>query len=194
MSEAITIMREDHPEHGKVWRLEAEQVLDHTVEDVFPFFSDAYNLERLTPSFLRFHVVSPARGEVEMGEGLIIRYKLRVRGLPIRWKTEILDWDPPRRFVDNQASGPYALWHHTHTFEPIDGGARTLCRDVVLYRPLGGPLAPLINALAVRRDVEQIFRYRFRRLEEIFPVRRSDSGEDRDPTEVDRAGIPSISG
>lgn len=156
---------------GREWRVRAEQVLPRPLDEVFPFFADAHNLQRITPAFLRFHVVTPA--PIEMRPGALIDYKLRVRAIPIRWRTEILDWDPPHRFVDTQLKGPYALWHHTHTFEPVEGGTR--CVDLVRYRPPGGPLAGLVNAIAVQRDVESIFRHRMRVLDEIFaptePVR-----------------------
>jgi ligand-binding SRPBCC domain-containing protein len=131
----------------------AELWLPRPREEVFPFFAEARNLEQLTPPFLKFEVLTPA--PIVMRSGLIIDYRLKVHGVPIRWKTEILDWEPPHRFVDTQLKGPYKLWHHTHTFEERDGG--TLCRDVVLYWPLGGAL---MNWLFVRRDVEQIFEFR----------------------------------
>lgn len=105
-----------------------------------------------------------------MDAGTVIHYKLKVRGVPIRWKTTILDWDPPRKFVDNQDSGPYTLWHHTHTFEPTEDGNGTICTDTVRYKPKGWILAPLINRFFVQRDVANIFRYRFRKLEELFPA------------------------
>jgi ligand-binding SRPBCC domain-containing protein len=128
---------------------------------VFPFFADAHNLEALTPPLLRFRLVTPA--PLAVGKGALIRYRLRVHGVPVSWLTEITEWDPPRRFVDEQLKGPYALWHHTHTFEPLDDGG-TLMRDVVRYRIGFGPLGLLANRLVVRRDVEQIFDYRAQRI------------------------------
>ena len=128
---------------------------------MFSFFADARNLEALTPPWLKFEVLTPA--PIEMRPGALIDYRIRVHGLPIRWRTEITEWSPPHRFVDVQLSGPYTLWHHTHTFEERDGG--TLCRDDVRYRPRGGAM---MNWLFVRRDVERIFATRRERLEEIF--------------------------
>ena len=164
----IRVVPDTDPAHGRIWRLSAVQHLDHPIDEVFPFFADAHNLEKLTPDFLKFEVLTPK--PIEMRSGLILHYKLKVRALPIRWTTEILDWDPPHKFIDNQAKGPYALWHHTHTFEPTDDGA-TICRDEVRYRPAGWFLAPLVNRLAVQRDVTNIFRYRFEQLEAFFPPR-----------------------
>ena len=162
----IVVRPDSDPKLGRIWRLEATQVLDHPVDEVFPFFADAHNLEELTPEFLKFQVLTPK--PIEMRDGLLLHYRLKVHHVPVYWETEILDWDPPRKFVDTQKSGPYALWHHTHSFEPLDGG-KTLCRDVVLYRPRGWVLAPIVNALFVQKDVQNIFRYRFRKLEQLFP-------------------------
>ncbi|NBC10837.1 MAG: CDP-paratose 2-epimerase [Planctomycetes bacterium] len=133
-------------------------------EELFPFFSDAHNLERITPDLLRFEVLTPK--PIDMREGTLIDYRLKVRGVPLRWRTRIEQWDPPRQFVDTQIKGPYQLWHHTHRFEPKDGG--TTCTDIVRYRPPGGPLMGLINKLFVQRDVEMIFRHRAEVLEDLF--------------------------
>ena len=121
----------------------AELWLPRPREEIFPFFAEARNLEKLTPAFLKFEVLTPA--PIVMRAGLVIDYRLKVHGLPIRWKTEIIEWEPPQRFVDVQLKGPYKLWHHTHTFEERDGG--TLCRDEVRYMPRGGAL---VNWLFVR--------------------------------------------
>jgi len=98
-----------------------------------------------------------------MGPTTLIDYRIRVRGFPIRWRTEITEWKAPRMFIDVQLRGPYRLWHHTHTFEEVHGG--TLCIDDVRYCPRGGAL---LNWLFVRRDVARIFTYRQERLLEIF--------------------------
>jgi ligand-binding SRPBCC domain-containing protein len=143
------------------FRYECELWLPSPVERVFPFFADARNLERITPPFLRFRVLTPE--PIEMRVGTLIDYRLRVHGLPLRWRSEITVWDPPHRFVDEQRRGPYRKWHHEHTFEPRDGG--TLTRDRVEYAVPGGVL---VDRLFVRRDVERIFAYRRRVLSELF--------------------------
>jgi ligand-binding SRPBCC domain-containing protein len=132
--------------------------------EVFEFFSDARNLAGITPPWLGFRILT--LGPIRLQPGARISYRLSVHGLPIRWTTEIRQWLPPHRFVDVQLSGPYALWHHTHTFEPINGGTR-MC-DVVRYRLPFGPLGRLINAFIVRGDVKQIFDYREQRIRELF--------------------------
>ena len=146
----------------KEYTLHAEQLLPRPRDEVFSFFADARNLEALTPPWLKFEVLTPA--PIEMRPGALIDYRIRVHGLPIRWRTEITEWSPPHRFVDVQLSGPYTLWHHTHTFEERDGG--TLCRDDVRYRPRGGAL---MNWLFVDRDVKKIFDFRQERLRAFFP-------------------------
>jgi ligand-binding SRPBCC domain-containing protein len=137
--------------------LHREQHLPGTPEEVFPFFADARNLEAITPPLLRFEVVTP--GAIEMGVGTLIQYRLKLRGVPVSWLTSIQAWDPPHRFVDTQVRGPYALWHHTHTFVP-DGDGGTLMTDTVRYAIGFGPFGDLAHRLFVRRDVEAIFDFR----------------------------------
>jgi ligand-binding SRPBCC domain-containing protein len=147
--------------HLVMFTHKSELWLPRPVDEVFPFFADAFNLERITPSWLRFQVLTP--GPIRMGEGILIDYRLRVHGVPMRWRTRINAWEPMRRFVDEQLRGPYRQWIHEHAFEPRDGG--TLTRDVVHYDVWGGRL---IQTIFVRRDVERIFAYREKRLREIF--------------------------
>lgn len=144
--------------------LTATQWLPKPVDEVFAFYADARNLERLTPGWLRFQVLDP--GRVEMAKGVRIDYRLRLRGLPLTWQSEITLWEPPERFVDFQRKGPYSLWEHLHTFEPLDGG--TLVGDRVRYSVPGGWL---VDKLFVARDVRRIFEYRARKLSELFGAR-----------------------
>ncbi len=148
-----------------VHTLRREQVLPGSPAEVFAFFSDARNLEAITPPLLRFRVLTP--DPIAMGPGALIRYRLRVRGMPVGWLTAIREWDPPRRFVDEQLRGPYAVWHHTHTFEPHPGGG-TLMRDEVRYALPLGPLGELARRLFVARDVEAIFDFRAQRITELL--------------------------
>jgi ligand-binding SRPBCC domain-containing protein len=137
-----------------------EQCLPGAPAAVFPFFADARNLEAITPPLLRFAMLTP--DPVQMGAGTLLRYRLRVHRVPVSWLTQITEWDPPHRFVDEQLEGPYALWQHTHTFED-DGAGGTLMRDVVRYRLPLGALGALAHGL-VRRDIAQIFDYRAARV------------------------------
>jgi ligand-binding SRPBCC domain-containing protein len=136
--------------------LEREQVLPVGVDEAFAFFGDALNLQRITPAWLHFRVVTP--GPIAMAPGTLIEYRLRLHGLPLRWLTRIEAWEPGVRFVDVQLRGPYALWHHTHEFEPR--GAGTLMRDRVRYALPLGPLGRAAHAVLVRRDLERIFAFR----------------------------------
>ncbi len=130
-------------------------------ENVFPFFADARNLEVITPPWLKFTVLTP--GEIPMRVGALIDYKLRIHGLPVRWRTEITEWNPPFSFCDEQRRGPYHRWTHRHTFEERDGG--TLCQDRVFYVVPGGAL---VNHFFVRHDVKKIFDYRSEALKKQF--------------------------
>ena len=133
--------------------LTARQRLQTRVEDVFPFFADAHNLEALTPPFLNFSIRS--EGPIEMREGTLIAYRIKLHGIPLGWRTRIDVWEPPVRFVDRQLRGPYRLWRHEHRFEAQ--GNTTLVIDEVAYRVLGGAV---VNALLVRPDLRRIFAYR----------------------------------
>ena len=147
--------------HGKGYRLTASKFIDRPRDEVFDFFSDAFQLETLTPDTLRFSVITPA--PIEMYEGRLIDYQLKIRGIPTRWQSRITLWDPPHRFADEQMRGPYKSWYHEHIFEEVDGG--TMCHDIVDYRVPGGAL---IHKLLVKRDLLKIFNYRQRVLAQVF--------------------------
>jgi ligand-binding SRPBCC domain-containing protein len=150
-----------------VHTLRREQRLPGSPDEVFAFFGDARNLEAITPPLLRIRVMNP--DAIVMAPGALIRYRLRVHRVPVGWLTAIRAWDPPHEFVDEQLRGPYALWHHTHTFEPLaaaDGGG-TLMRDEVRYVLPLGPLGELARRLFVARDLEAIFDYRAQRIREL---------------------------
>ena len=149
----------------RIHTLEREQELPGTPAEVFDLFADARNLEAITPPLLRFEVVTP--GEVTMRVGTLIAYRLHLHGVPISWLTSIQDWDPPHRFVDQQVSGPFALWHHTHELSP-SGPEGTLMRDTVRYAIGYGPLGELAHRVLVRRDLETIFDFRARKVEALL--------------------------
>jgi len=138
--------------------LTREQELPGPPEAVFPFFGDARNLEAITPPWLGFRVVTPE--PIVMAPGTLIEYRLKLHGVPIRWRTTIAVWEPPHRFVDVQLNGPYRMWHHTHDFAPVASGNGTLMRDTVRYALPFGPLGSLANRLLVRRDLDRIFDFR----------------------------------
>lgn len=145
-----------------------EQWIQRPIEEVFAFFADVRNLEEITPPWLGFRILAMDSGPI--GEGTEIRYRLRLHGVPIHWKTEIRRWDPPWRFVDVQRSGPYKLWHHTHRFEAHDGETRMI--DAVRYTLPFGLLGRMVHALKVRGDVRRIFDYRRQRIDELFGEHR----------------------
>lgn len=131
--------------------------------DVFAFFANAENLEKITPPELSFSIHSPL--PIRMDEGTVIEYRLHLFHIPFSWISVIAEWEKDRRFVDEQVKGPYAKWVHRHTFDDAERGTRVM--DEVHYRlplyPLGEMAAPL-----VKRQLERIFDYRARRLEELL--------------------------
>ena len=147
----------------RVHEFQSELWLPLPPVELFPFFADAANLDALTPAWLNFHIVTPS--PIAMREGALIDYRLRVRGVPLRWRTRINVWQPPDLFVDEQVRGPYRQWIHEHTFEARDGG--TLARDHVRYAVA---LDFLVHRLFVRPDMERIFQFRSEALRKLFPV------------------------
>ena len=145
----------------QVHEFEAKQRIARPIEEVFAFFADARNLERITPPWLRFAILTPQ--PIAMAPGALIDYRLRVHGTPMRWRSEITAWEPPHRFMDVQRRGPYRLWEHEHGFEAMDGA--TLVRDCVRYAVPGGAL---VNRFLVKRDIESIFAHRRAALERLL--------------------------
>jgi len=144
--------------------LRSEQWIPRPIGEVFAFFSDARNLQEITPPWLKFEILSPNADPI--GEGSEIRYRLRWHGVPIRWTTEIRRWDAPHCFIDVQRSGPYQLWHHTHRFKSHQDGTNII--DIVRYRLPFGILGRIAHAVKVRSDVQGIFAYRRQRIQELF--------------------------
>ena len=134
----------------------AEQWLDRPVQEVFAFFSDASNLEAITPRQLNFHILTP--GPIGLEAGARIDYQLKLYGVPVKWASLIESWEPPREFVDVQLRGPYRVWRHTHRFAAEGGGTR-IFDDVDYELPLG-PLGRVVEALWARREIVKIFGYR----------------------------------
>ena len=137
--------------------LRREQVLERPIGEVFEFFSRAENLEAITPPWLSFRITSPTPIDMRVGE--LIRYRLKLHGVSVSWLTRIEEWDPPRGFVDQQLRGPYALWHHTHSFT-AEGPDRTRMVDIVRYGHRFGPLGTIGEHLIVKRDLDKIFDFR----------------------------------
>jgi len=145
----------------RVRNFQSQLWLPQSRDKVFAFFSDAQNLDSITPPWLHFRTLT--RGSGEMRPGMLMDHRLRLHGFPLRWRSKITDWDPPARFVDEQVSGPYRLWIHEHRFEERNNG--TLVRDHVCHGVL---FDFLIHRLFIRPDIERIFGYREKKLREIF--------------------------
>lgn len=145
----------------KEYLLQASVQVPLRRERVFEFFADAFRLELLTPEWLSFRVLTEP--PIEMRRGALIDYRLRLHGIPVRWRTEITEWEPPFQFEDSQLRGPYYYWHHTHTFLERDGG--TLVEDAVRYSAPGGAA---LHGLFIRRELRKIFEYRQQQLPRLL--------------------------
>jgi ligand-binding SRPBCC domain-containing protein len=148
----------------RAFRLERTQVVARPRREVFAFFADALNLARITPPFLRFRITTPR--PIEMKPGTVIDYRLRLHGVPLRWRTRIETFEPERSFTDVQLAGPYRRWRHRHEFVEVAGG--TEVRDVVDYEMPLGPIGWWARRVFVARSLDRIFDFRRRAVAEIF--------------------------
>lgn len=144
--------------------LESYQWFPKNKPEMFEFFSKAENLETITPPWLNFRIIKKSSEQMQVG--LLIDYRLKIKGVPAKWRTRISQWSPPHQFMDSQLRGPYALWDHIHRFEEMNGG--TLMTDEVVYRVPLGPIGHIVNEVVIRNDVETIFNYRTKRMGSYF--------------------------
>ncbi|GJM24555.1 MAG: cyclase [Phycisphaerae bacterium] len=167
------------------FQLKRELVVPARLDDVFEFFSDAHNLDRITPNFLKFRVLTPA--PIDMHVGTHINYALRMRGIPLRWTSEITSWEPPYRFVDSQIKGPYRSWVHEHRFESMGDATKVI--DEVAYDFFGGHF---VHAPFTKRDINRIFDHRTRSLRAIFCDGKSEASHaTTSPIETETNPLPS---
>lgn len=147
----------------KIHLFECEMLSPLSVRDTFSVFEDPHNLARITPPWLQLRILTSG---FEMRRGAEIDYSLTWMKVPMRWKTRIVEYEPPFHFIDVMEKGPYALWRHSHTFHPTEHG--TIVADRVEYALPFGPLGSLVHSMAVGRQIEEIFHYRQRALDAIF--------------------------
>ncbi len=142
----------------KIRTLHQEQWVPIPLDEVFDFFSQAQNLEKVTPPWVGFRILTPS--PITMRPGTIIDYEVRLHRIPMRWRSEITEWVPPFHFADVQLKGPYALWNHRHSFRAEKEG--TLVIDDVQYAvPLSWmPGAGLVERFLVEPELRRIFAHR----------------------------------
>lgn len=144
--------------------LERSQCIPRPRHEVFRFFAEAANLQVITPAFLHFRILTPL--PMRLQSGALIDYRLRLFGIPFRWRTCIDTFEPPYCFADTQLQGPYRSWHHLHTFVEVPGGTEVV--DRVEYALPFGPLGGLAHTLFVQRTLRHIFNYRRNCLQTLF--------------------------
>jgi hypothetical protein len=143
----------------RTYWLERTQMIPRSRSETFAFFSDAFNLQRITPPFLHFQMLTPP--PIKMEVGTLIEYRLALFGVPLYWQTRIESWTPEDSFVDTQIKGPYALWRHTHSFEE-KGPHEVLMKDLIEYAIPYSFLGTIAHNLFVKRWLKRIFDYRAR--------------------------------
>ena len=148
----------------KIYELRRQVLIPAPIEKVFCFFSAAENLNLITPPWLHFKILTPL--PVRMEKNALIDYSIKLLGVPMIWKTEITEWQPPESFVDRQIKGPYRVWEHTHLFEEKKEG--TQMTDIVRYAVPGFVLSPFVHFFFVRPRLEKIFGYREQSMLELF--------------------------
>ena len=148
-----------------MYELNFTQIIRRPRPEVFAFFSDIENLERITPPWLHFKILTSLPFNIEAGS--IIDYRLKLSGMPFHWQTKIEEFQPNDFFTDTQAKGPYRYWQHLHRFTDIEGG--TLMEDRIQYRLWGGPLSRPVNWLFVNRSLQNVFAYRQQTLDTLLP-------------------------
>ena len=152
--------------HSGIYSLSAEQTIDCTLEKAWEFFSDPKNLQVITPDDLSFQITSPE--VVKMFKGQIITYRIGLLpGVISNWVTEITAVEDKQYFIDEQRYGPYSMWHHLHSFEELEDG-RVLMKDKVHFKPPMGPLGRLAYSLFIKKKLQGIFEFRFKKLDELF--------------------------
>lgn len=139
-------------------------ILYASIDEVFSFFSKAENLELLTPAWLKFKILTPT--PILIKKGCLIDYRIKIFGIPVKWKTEITCWQPPHRFIDEQLKGPYKIWKHEHQF--IEHDNQTKMIDRVQYQVPGWFLSPIIHNFFVRKAIKNIFKFRSNVIEKIL--------------------------
>lgn len=148
------------------YQLIKTQKLPVSMEEIWNFISSPSNLKEITPEHMGF-IVTSNTGEEKMYPGMIITYKVSpLLGIKLDWMTEITHVKDYEYFVDEQRIGPYALWHHQHKIEAIEGGV--LMTDIITYQPPLGILGAIANSLVIKNQLKQIFDYRKIALEKRF--------------------------
>jgi len=148
----------------KIYKIKTEQFIKRSLAEVFDFFSRPENLAEITPSELHFKILSPQ--PLEMKQGAVIDYTIKLFKIPVHWRTLISTYEPPYRFVDEQIKGPYSYWHHTHIFKEVNDGVEIY--DSVSYSIPFGLLGRLLHAVWIKRNLERIFKFRKNVIDQIF--------------------------
>ena len=148
----------------KIYTFYKEQFVPSDMDTVFEFFSRPENLEKITPTSMGFNIITPS--PIEMKEGAIIDYTVKIMGVPMRWRTMITSYKKNEYFVDEQLKGPYSYWHHRHSFKEVEGGV--LIIDEITYALPIQAFRKIVHPVLIKPQIEQIFNFRFKTIQDKF--------------------------
>ena len=148
----------------KIYTFKKEQFVPSDIDTVFEFFSRPENLEKITPKKMGFNIITPK--PIEMKEGSIIDYTVKILGVPMRWRTIISSYKKNEYFVDEQLKGPYSYWHHKHYFEEVDGGVMII--DEITYALPLEAFRIIVHPLIIEPQLNEIFDFRFQTIQDKF--------------------------
>ena len=149
----------------KLYKLESTQLINASLDDCWNFFSSPKNLKVITPDYMGFEIIDGVADTMYAGQ--LIQYYVRpVKGIPLKWVTEITQVRDKEFFIDEQRFGPYRLWHHQHFFKEVENGVEM--RDIVHYALPLGLLGRLARRLFIKKQLRTIFDYRYQKVNELF--------------------------
>jgi ligand-binding SRPBCC domain-containing protein len=156
-----------------IYQFETKQLIPAKIDEVWNFMSSPKNLKKITPDYLGFEIISKNLPE-KMYPGMLISYIVKpLFNIPVNWVTQISQVQYPNYFIDTQMSGPYSIWHHQHHLYQQDNGV--LMIDIVTYKPPFGFFGAIANSLFIKKQLNEIFDYRYKAIEKLFPLQTTHS-------------------
>jgi len=149
-----------------MYQLRKKQKIPISVDKAWEFFSNPENLGLITPTSMKFKILSRSDAG-DMYPGMIITYRLSpLFKMQVKWTTEITQVKEKVYFIDNQIKGPYKIWHHEHRFKSINQGIEM--EDILYYNLSWGIFGRFAHQSFIRQKVHEIFNFRAKKIKELF--------------------------